>query len=215
MSIFKALSEVAKDLKAVEMANMQRYKARHIYDVYNMIQPLLAKHGILVGRELVKEEESKITNKNGNTGTHRYQLWSFKFYKDGSDQVFETQFPAESIDWGDKAASQCDAMAFKQMFIHTFQIPTKDMQEPEDKPVMDHKKPEPFKNQPPKQKTNRTKKELEYLLDVMKQKELTKDQVQAFSNKMLKGDVNELDQKDFDTLISLLKDSTKDAILNA
>jgi len=213
MSTIKALTEVAKELKAVKMANMQRYKARHIYDVYNMIQPLLAKHGIVVGRELIKEESKEVESAKGSKGVHRYQLWAFRFKAANSEDFFETQFPAESIDWGDKAASQCDAMAFKQMFIHTFQIPTQDMQEPDDQPQKNvARSKEKVFNPPPKPKTKRTKKEIETLREIMDSKELDRDTVNSFSVKMIGQDVNELEAKDFDTLVKLLKDSTKAAI---
>ena len=50
-----------------------------------------------------------------------------------NDQL-TTEWVTESIDFGDKSASQCDAMAFKQMLIHTFLIPT-DMKDPDDSPA--------------------------------------------------------------------------------
>lgn len=147
MEIIKKMSEVARELKAVEMANMQRYKARHIYDVYNMLQPILAKHGVIIGRELIHQESHQTKSAKGTIGTHRFQIWKFSFHaEDGS--VHYTQFPCESLDWGDKAASQCDAMAYKQMLIHTFLIPTKDMQEPDDKPEMSHTESRPQSFEP-------------------------------------------------------------------
>lgn len=134
-NIYKQMSLVMKELKSVAMVSMQRYKARHIYDVYNMIQPLLSKHNIIIGRELLSENSKDVMSGKGTKGIHRFQVWKFKFFaEDGSSH--ETTFAAESIDYGDKAASQCDAMSFKQMLIHTFLIPTKDMQEPDDKPEM-------------------------------------------------------------------------------
>lgn len=133
--VFKQIAKVGKDLKAVAMKNMQRFKARHIYDVYNMLQPLLAEHGLSVSRDLISDKEKEVVSKQGAKGLHRYQLWRFIITaEDGS--IFKTTFPAESIDYGDKAASQCDAMAFKQMLLHTFLIPT-DQKDPDDK-AADH-----------------------------------------------------------------------------
>lgn len=134
--IVKKLSEVGKELKAVHMVNMQRYKARHIYDVYNRLQPILAKHGLVITRQCTLDDSKEVTSGKGTKGVHRYQRWKFTFWAEDSSNL-TTEFPAESVDWGDKAASQCDAMAFKQMLIHTFLIPTEDMKDPDDAPAAD------------------------------------------------------------------------------
>lgn len=137
--ILKSLNEVNKAIKAVPMVNMQRFKARHYYDLVNMVQPLFAEHGIFITRELIDEDVKEVQSQKGSKGTHRTQRWKFIFHAvDGSS--VSTEFPAESIDWGDKSSSQCDAMAFKQMLIHTFQIPTEGFQDPDNKPA-----PEPMK----------------------------------------------------------------------
>jgi len=139
--VIEAMAEVGKELRSVSMRNMQRYKARHIYDVYNNIQPLLAKHGVMIGRKLISEEHKEVKSAKGTTGTHRYQMWEFTFHCAKDKSTFSTTFPAESIDWGDKSASQCDAMAYKQMLIHTFLIPTEDMIDPDDGPAKINKPP--------------------------------------------------------------------------
>jgi len=124
--IFKSINNVSKSVEAVKMVTVLRYKARRVYDVYNMLQPILAKEGVFITRRLIKESEKEVKSAKGNKGLHRYQLWEFKLSAiDGSSVT--TEFPAESIDWGDKAASQCDAMAFKQLLIHTFMIPTEEL----------------------------------------------------------------------------------------
>lgn len=136
MSIVQALADIGKELSAVGMRNMQRYKARHIYDVYNKIQPLLAKHNVVITRRLIDEKIEPVESKNGTKGFHRFQRWEFTFNKpveSGIDKL-TTEWTTESIDFGDKSASQCDAMAFKQMLIHTFLIPTETMQDPDDAP---------------------------------------------------------------------------------
>jgi len=130
--IFKQLAKVSQGLKAVKMKNMQRFKARNIYDVYNMVQPLMAEHGIIISRKLMNEDVTHVTSKTGTKGHHRVQLWEFTFYaEDGS--TFVTQCPGESLDFGDKSSSQVDAMVHKQLLLHTFMIPT-EQKDPDDGP---------------------------------------------------------------------------------
>lgn len=130
--IFRQIAFASRKIKAVHMSNMQRFKARHIYDVYNMLQPVLAEAGLVISRDLLSEREREVESQKGTKGTHRFQVWRFRITaEDGS--YMETTFPAESIDWADKSSSQCDAMAFKQMLIHTFIIPT-EQKDPDDKP---------------------------------------------------------------------------------
>ena len=125
--IFKKLVRIGKDLKAVHMQNMQRYKARHIYDVYNQLQPLLAENGVVLSREKLSDNADKVVSSKGTEGIHRVVWFKFKLTaEDGSCHA--TEFAGESTDWGDKSMSQCDAMANKQMLIHTFLIPTKDLE---------------------------------------------------------------------------------------
>lgn len=175
--IFEAMAKVAKKLKAVEMKDMARYKARHIYDVYNMMQPVLAEAGIVLTRELISNTTKEVTSKQGSKGTHREQMWRFNFHA-GDGSYISTTFPAESIDWGDKSSSQCDAMAFKQMLIHTFLIPTKDMGDPEDAAEPTTKK-KPAEKDPGKTKV--TQAQLTRLHAIMNQTGWTKEQVSKYA----------------------------------
>ncbi len=205
--VFKAMAEVGKKLKAVSMTNMQRYKARHIYDVYNMLQPILAEQGLVISRELISNQIREVKSQKGTLGTHREQMWKFTFTaEDGS--WHSTTFPAESIDWGDKSSSQCDAMAFKQMLIHTFLIPTEDMKDPDDKEQMTTT----VKAPPQSKKTNEdlskkkvTPAQLSRLHAIMNQTDWTKEDVSKYAEKIFKiKSSKELNVKQYNELIDTI-----------
>lgn len=201
--ILKNLNEVQRQIKAVPMVSMQRFKARHYYDVLNMVQPLFAEHGIFITRELIEEDVKEIQSQKGTKGTHRTQRWKFIFHAvDGSS--VSTEFPAESIDWGDKSSSQCDAMAFKQMLIHTFQIPTEGFQDPDNKSA-----PEPVKASQPEGPKMVTMPQIKRLMAIVGETEWTNEQLKELL--ALKFDVDsskKLNNDQYKELIDIVTKQT-------
>lgn len=214
IEVLKSMNEVSKKLKAVKMENMQRFKARHIYSVYNMLQPILAECQLLISRKLIFNEVKEVQSKNGSKGTHREQMWEFIFTsaKDGS--TFSTIFPAESIDWGDKSSSQCDAMAFKQMLLHTFVIPTEDMADPDDTEEKKTYAPPSGTQQQSKQSDDLSKKkvtpaQLSRLHAIMNQTEWTKEQVSKYAEVHYKvKSSKDLNIKQYNELVDVIMKTT-------
>lgn len=201
VKVFKQMGEVGRSIKAVKMVKMKLFKARHIYDIYNMMQPILAEHGLLISRSLLKDSEKDVTSKNGTKGTHRYQVWKFIFTaEDGS--IFETEFPGESIDWGCKAASQCDSMSFKQMLIHTFQIPT-EIDDPDD-----GDRSNPVKSESPEDagKKKQPRPHIVKLWDLAKSKNLNKNKVEKSLYTRYKFvDPNKLNKEQYYEFMGVMK----------
>ena len=115
----------------------QGYNFRGIDDAYNVIHPVLVKHGVFVLAEVIGAPVStQMPSKSGGTLSCVKVHMRYHFTaRDGSSVASESV--GDGMDQGDKAAAKATSMAFKQCLFQTFSIPT---DEPKDAEVDD---PEP------------------------------------------------------------------------
>jgi hypothetical protein len=145
--IFRQISLVMKDISAVDKTqqnHQQRFMFRGIDDVYNAVHKAMAKHEVFSTTELIKENRAEFQTPKGGTGFRTVNLYKFRFFtSDGS--YIETFAQGEGIDYGDKLANKCVAIAHKYALLQLFCIPTKDMPDPDkESPVVEEKNPNGF-----------------------------------------------------------------------
>lgn len=122
VAVMRDLGAIGKDKKN----EAQGFKYRGIDDVYNAINPILAKHGVYMSATVVSKTREERTNAKGTvlafTCLHmRYQFRA----EDGS--CVETEAEGEGMDSGDKSSNKAMAVAHKYALLQAFCIPTQDM----------------------------------------------------------------------------------------
>lgn len=127
--VYKSLANVMQDIKAIgkdQQNTHQRYNYRGIDDLYNALQPILAKHGIHVcvfDEELVDTER---TQSNGKYTVGRCYKYTMGFAADDGSISEPESFHGEAMDFGDKATSKAQSMAMKYWLLRKFMIPTEE-----------------------------------------------------------------------------------------
>lgn len=116
---------IAKSLSATDKTGKELYKARSIDSVYNLLSPLFAKHGVVVGLNcLSKEREAVQTKYSIQYQTFVTVEYSFTSAKDGSKH--QVTVIGEAFDHSDKGIAKAMAMAFKYACFQVFCIPVCD-----------------------------------------------------------------------------------------
>lgn len=133
MSIYKAIVAAMGDIDPIaknKKNTMQGYNFRGIDDVYNDLQPILAKHGIFTTSKILADRTEDRTTSKGSALIYRILTieWTF-FHLDGS--FITTQTVGEGMDSGDKASNKAMAVAHKYALLQLFAIPTEDAKDPE------------------------------------------------------------------------------------
>lgn len=134
--IFKKMSEVMKDVKAVtkDQKNVQQgFKFRGIDQFVNALYPALTKHGVFMTPRATQfnQELKEVTRSSGKTGVDKHVaiMMEYDFFAEDGSKVTVGPIPAEGLDSGDKATNKALSAALKYALIQTFCVPTEDMAE--------------------------------------------------------------------------------------
>jgi len=129
MSVYKAISAVAKDMAEVGISKdrenrQQGFSFRGIDQVYNALAPMLAKHGLVI---LPRITERTVTERVAQKGGVLFYVvvkaeFDFVATEDGSKHTVVTY--GEAMDSGDKATNKAMSIAYKYAAFQTFCIPT-------------------------------------------------------------------------------------------
>jgi hypothetical protein len=129
MSVYKAINAVQGDLAKVGIAKdskntQQGYSFRGIDAVYNVLSPLLAKHGLCILPRVVSRE---VVERQGKSGGALFYVtvgveFDFVAAEDGSKHTVVTY--GEAMDSGDKATNKAMSAAYKYACMQAFSIPT-------------------------------------------------------------------------------------------
>lgn len=120
--VMAGIGWVGKDKKNQQ----QGFMFRGIDDVYNVLHGIMAKHQVFTTSEIVSQERSERSTKNGGviaflTCKIRYTFWTV----DGSSMT--TEVIGEAMDSGDKASNKAMSVAHKYALLQAFMVPTKEM----------------------------------------------------------------------------------------
>ena len=131
--IYKAITAMMKDIGAIsrDQKNVQQgFKYRGIDQVYNALQPLLAKHKIFTVPSVLTVERAERKSKSGGALFYTMMTVQYKFYTDDGSYVMAT-VRGEAMDSGDKGANKALAVAHKYALLQVFAIPTEDDKDPD------------------------------------------------------------------------------------
>lgn len=135
--IHTRMVEILRDLDAIgknARNQSQGFNYRGIDDVYNAINPLLAKHGVFMTAEVLgKTREERITKRDsGKDSILAFTClhMRYHFYAEDGSRV-TTEAEGEGMDSGDKSSNKAMAVAHKYALLQAFCVPTKDLDDPD------------------------------------------------------------------------------------
>jgi hypothetical protein len=124
--VMRELGAIGKDKKN----EAQGFKYRGIDDVYNAINPILAKNGIFMTATVVAKTREERVNSKGTVLAFTCLKMRYQFRaEDGS--CVETEAEGEGMDSGDKSSNKAMAVAHKYALLQSFCIPTQDLVDPD------------------------------------------------------------------------------------
>ena len=127
MEIYKALTQVMKDVGAVRKADFnshQKFNFRGIDAVINAVSPAFREHGVVCTPVVIDSTyESVQVGQNRTVMGHARVTVQYIFYAvDGSN--ISTTVVAESMDSGDKATAKAMSVAYRTALLQTLCLPT-------------------------------------------------------------------------------------------
>ena len=130
MKVYQAINAVQKALSKVGISKDRKnqqgsgYMFRGIYDVYNVVSPLLAEHGLCILPRMISRHCEERQSKSGGTLFYVTVEAEFDFVsaEDGSTHTVRTF--GEAMDSGDKATNKAMSAAYKYAAFQAFAIPT-------------------------------------------------------------------------------------------
>lgn len=131
--IFESIPAIMGELEAIgrdKENKSQGFKYRGIDDLYNALQPLLAKHKVFTVPVVMEEKRTERQSKSGGALTCVILKIKYIFYaSDGSS--FEAVLIGEGMDSGDKASNKAESIAHKYALTQVFAVRTEDLSDPD------------------------------------------------------------------------------------
>lgn len=127
--IYSLIPKIMADVGAIGKGgynDYDKYNFRSIDDVYNNLQPALAKNGVFFVPEILESTETSSVSKNGTPQLRVKQKIKYTFFADDGSN-FSTIVEGEAIDRSDKATNKAMTAALKYMLIQVFCIAVKDI----------------------------------------------------------------------------------------
>lgn len=124
--VMAEVTAIAKDKKN----ESQGFKYRGIDDVYNALNPILAKHGIFMTSHVLDKARDERTNTKGTVLAFTCLRIQYTFWADDGSSV-STEVEGEGMDSGDKSSNKAMAVAHKYALLQAFCIPTQDLDDPD------------------------------------------------------------------------------------
>lgn len=126
VAVMRDLGAIGKDKKN----EAQGFKYRGIDDVYNAINPILAKHGVFMGARVISKTREERTNTKGTVLAFTCLHMRYRFVAEDGTWT-ETDAEGEGMDSGDKSSNKAMAVAHKYALLQAFCIPTQDLDDPD------------------------------------------------------------------------------------
>lgn len=128
-TICKVMQEIGPVAKG-QRNEQQKYDYRGIDDIYNALQPIMAKHNLFCVPTVLSDHKETQTSKTGSLVTHVSLKIEYRFFaKDGSSII--ATVIGEAMDYGDKATNKAMTAAQKYAFLQIFSIPTETLKDSE------------------------------------------------------------------------------------
>ena len=131
--IYSIISSVMAEIGAIGKSSRnqtQGFMYRGIDAVMNALNPVMAKHHLIILPEVLDiRREERQTSKGGNL-THTIATVRYTFYADDGSSV-SAVVVGEGMDSGDKSTSKALSIAYKYAAFQIFCIPTEEMVDPD------------------------------------------------------------------------------------
>lgn len=131
--IYAAMSNIMAEVGAVAKNRnntQQHYTFRGVDDVYQALQLIMAKHGVISLPTVIAERTEERTTKTGSALIYRVLTIRYDFYaRDGS--TVPATVIGEGMDSGDKASNKAMSVADKYALLQAFKVPTAEAKDPE------------------------------------------------------------------------------------
>lgn len=132
--IYQAMAAIAAEIGAIgkdkRCTQGASFAYRGIDDVYNALNPIMAKHGVFVLPIAGERSTETRQTRNGATMEIVVMRMTYEFcHADGSSVKAVTV--GQAMDSGDKATNKAMAIAHKYAILQAFCIPTEDMEDPD------------------------------------------------------------------------------------
>jgi ERF superfamily len=129
MNVYALIAAVSADVAKTGIEKnrkneQQGYKFRGVDDVYNVLAPVLARHGLVILPRMLSRECVERQTQRGNALFYITVEAEFDFVSahDGSRHTARTY--GEAMDSGDKGTNKAMSAAYKYVTFQTFCIPT-------------------------------------------------------------------------------------------
>lgn len=133
-NIFHALNAIMDELGAItkDRTNThQKYQFRGIDNVYNAVNPLFAKHGVISVPTVLEDRHEERESKSGGVNIYRVLKIRYDFYALDGSSVPATVI-GEGMDSSDKASNKAMAVAHKYAILQVLAVPTEEPKDPEE-----------------------------------------------------------------------------------
>lgn len=131
--IGKAIGEIGaigKDKTSKDRSGGEQFKYRGIDQVYNALNPVMARLGIFFVPEVLDHKREEKTTRNGALLTYTIMTMRYTAYApDGSN--IQMTVVGEAMDTGDKSTNKAMSVAMKYAMFQLFCIPTEEMKDPD------------------------------------------------------------------------------------
>lgn len=124
LKIYALISKVMADVGAIAKSGtneLDNYAFRKIDDVYNKLQPILAKHGVFFVPSVTESSEDKFQSEDGQSWVRVKLTVNYRIYCDDGSSI-DSIVRGEAIDNSDKATNKALTAAFKYLLIQVFCI---------------------------------------------------------------------------------------------
>ena len=132
--IYEAIPKVIADVGAVgkdKVNRQQGFKYRSVDDVFNALNPALAKNGVFIVPLILQRECTEVGKTSKGATIVKVMLKvKFTFYASDGSHI-ETIIYGEAMDMGDKGTNKAMSIAYKYACFQVFCIPTEEMQDPD------------------------------------------------------------------------------------
>ena len=150
-NIYQALTAIMKEVGSIgkgQKNKQQGFNFRGIDDVYNHVQPIMAKYGVFSVPSVLNERSEDRETHKGGTLIYRILTIKYTFYASDGTSV-EATVIGEGMDSGDKGANKAMAVGHKYALLQVLSIPTQDMVDPDSEtPTMTESDLKPPRNGP-------------------------------------------------------------------
>jgi hypothetical protein len=108
----------------------QGYSFRGVDDVYQAVQQIMAKEGVICIPRVVEDRTEERNTSKGTALIYRILTIEFDFFADDGSFV-TSRMIGEGMDSGDKASNKAMSVAHKYALLQAFCIPTEEAKDPE------------------------------------------------------------------------------------